>query len=130
MTTNSNKFITVGNKAYSFHDPNTGITVVKGEVKEITPKQYNTRRIRLALNTGHLVLVAREETVSNINSTDVEKLVKKFESQKKQAMTIEKMAKSYTLSEAKVLAKEYEVETDDTDTVQTILEALLEDDDK
>lgn len=130
MSTNSNKFVTVGSKAYSFHDPNTGITVIKGEVKEITPKQYNTKRIRLALNSGHLVLVAKEETISNINSADVEKLVKKFESQKKQALTIEKMVKSYTLSEAKVLAKEYEVETDDTDTVQTILEALLEDDDK
>ena len=51
-----NTKVKVGTKAYIFHDPSTGITVKKGEIKELTVAQYNSKRIRSAINGGHLVI--------------------------------------------------------------------------
>ena len=48
--------VKVGSKAYIFHDQSTGITIKKGEIKELTPQQYNSKRIRSAINGGHLVI--------------------------------------------------------------------------
>ena len=38
-----NTKVKVGTKAYIFHDPSTGITVKKGEIKELTVAQYNSK---------------------------------------------------------------------------------------
>lgn len=35
--------VKVGSKAYIFHDQSTGITIKKGEIKELTPQQYNSK---------------------------------------------------------------------------------------
>ena len=48
--------VKVGSKAYIFHDQSTGITIKKGEIKELTPQQYNSKRIRSAINGGHFVI--------------------------------------------------------------------------
>ena len=49
--------VTVGAKAYSFHDQSTGITICRGEEKELSARQYRTKKIQMALNSGHLRLV-------------------------------------------------------------------------
>ena len=55
--------VKVGSKAYIFHDQSTGITIKKGEIKELTPQQYNSKRIRSAINGGHLVIT--NENIEN-----------------------------------------------------------------
>lgn len=50
--------VTTGPNAYSFYDQSTGINVVRGEVKELTGSQFRTKRVQMAINTGHLVLVS------------------------------------------------------------------------
>lgn len=55
--------VTLGKKAGIFHDPSSGITIKKGEIKELSSIQVNNRKIRAALNGGHLVYadVEKEE---------------------------------------------------------------------
>lgn len=36
--------VTVGSRAYSFHDQSTGITIARGEVKELSSRQFNSKR--------------------------------------------------------------------------------------
>lgn len=50
--------VTVGAKAYSFHDQSTGITIARGEERELTLRQFGSKKIQMALNSGHLRMIA------------------------------------------------------------------------
>ena len=119
--------VTVGSKAYSFTDQALGISIVKGEVAELSAKQMTSKKIVVALNGGHLRIVQEGENVKKYNTADVEaldaKLLKLLASGKKVA----KVAKDFTLEEAKLIAAKHEIQVEDSDTVETIFEAIAED---
>lgn len=119
--------VTVGSKAYSFTDQALGISIVKGEVAELSAKQMTSKKIVVALNGGHLRIVQDGEIVKKYNTADVEaldaKLLKLLASGKKVA----KVAKDFTLEEAKLIAAKHEIQVEDSDTVETIFEAIAED---
>ena len=56
------KYVKLGELASFFHDPVSGLTVSKGDVVGITNAQASSKKIRLALNGGHLVLTDEEGT--------------------------------------------------------------------
>lgn len=119
--------VTVGEKAHIFYDQATGITVIKGQVVTLRDSQLKSRRIVSALNSGHLIKVqGKAKSVEKYNSDDIDKLKAKMKAQFEKGMEISKMASSYTLEEAKLLAQANEVSFDDNDTVETILKAILE----
>ena len=119
--------VAVGSKAYSFTDQALGISIVKGEVVELSAKQMTSKKIVVALNGGHLRIVQDGETVKKYNTADVEaldaKLLKLLASGKK----VSKVAKDFTLEEAKLIAAKHEIQVEDSDTVETIFEAIAED---
>ena len=119
--------VTVGSKAYSFTDQALGISIVKGEIAELSAKQMTSKKVVVALNGGHLRIVQDGETVKKYNDADVkaldEKLLKLLSSGKKVA----KVAKDFTLEEAKLIAAKHEIQVEDSDTVETIFEAIVED---
>lgn len=119
--------VTVGSKAYSFTDQALGISIVKGEVAELSAKQMTSKKIVVALNGGHLRIVQEGENVKKYNTADVEaldaKLLKLLASGKK----VSKVAKDFTLEEAKLIAAKHEIQVEDSDTVETIFEAIAED---
>lgn len=119
--------VTVGSKAYSFTDQALGISIVKGEVVELSAKQVTSKKIVVALNGGHLRIVQEGENIKKYNPADVEaldaKLLKLLASGKK----VTKVAKDFTLEEAKLIAAKHEIQVEDSDTVETIFEAIAED---
>ena len=119
--------VTVGSKAYSFTDQALGISIVRGEIAELSAKQMTSKKVVVALNGGHLRIVQEGETVKKYNDADVkaldEKLLKLLASGKKVA----KVAKDFTLEEAKLIAAKHEIQVEDSDTVETIFEAIAED---
>nr|DAE48692.1 MAG TPA: hypothetical protein [Caudoviricetes sp.] len=119
--------VTVGSKAYSFTDQALGISIVKGEIAELSAKQMTSKKIVVALNGGHLRIVQDGETVKKYNDADVaaldDKLLKLLASGKK----VSKVAKDFTLEEAKLIAAKHEIQVEDSDTVETIFEAIAED---
>lgn len=119
--------VTVGSKAYSFTDQALGISIVKGEVVELSAKQVTSKKIVVALNGGHLRIVQEGENIKKYNTADVEaldaKLLKLLASGKK----VSKVAKDFTLEEAKLIAAKHEIQVEDSDTVETIFEAIAED---
>ena len=121
--------VTVGSRAYSFHDQSTGITISRGEAKELTSRQFNSKKIQLALASGHLIMVVDKNTQHPKKYTDdqIEKLAKKLQAQIAKGMTVEKIAKGYSLEEVKLIAKKYGFEIEDTDTAESLIQAIIED---
>ena len=98
--------VKVGSKAYIFHDQSTGITIKKGEIKELTPQQYNSKRIRSAINGGHLVITNEniEKEIKKDVKVDNKKAIEKFKEMVESGMTSEKIAKAFNLETLKTMA--------------------------
>lgn len=118
--------VTVGPRAYSFHDQSTGITVCKGEDKELSRRQFRTQKIQKAIAAGHLIIVADKSDIEKYSESDIEKLDKRLSAQFKKGMTLEKLSKGYSLEELKLVANLHEIVAEKDDTVETLLQALLE----
>ena len=120
-------FIALGPKANGFFDQFTGITVAPGEKVEINERQRNSKRISMALNTGHLVMVQPEAKIEKNDQKAVENLDKKLKKAFEKGATLEKLCKDITFDQAKALAEFHEIEVDANDTVQVLIEAVVED---
>ena len=119
--------VTVGSKAYSFTDQALGISIVKGEIAELSAKQMTSKKVVVALNGGHLRIVQDEETVKKYDSAAVEALDEKLLKLLASGKKVSKVAKDFTLEEAKLIAAKHEIQVEDSDTVETIFEAIAED---
>ena len=116
--------VALGNKAYSFHDQALGITIVRGEVIELTSRQLQSKHVKNALNGGHLRFV--NESVDKYSKDDLDKLDNKLIKALRKGTTIEKVAKDFSLEEAKLLANRHEIEIESSDTSETIISAIAE----
>lgn len=119
--------VSTGNHANIFHDQVTGITVVKGEIVELTRAQFNNKKVQAAIAAGHLILVPDvQKTVDKYTEDDIDKMYKKIKALYEQGTTVEKIAGSLTMEEAKLIAKANSVTVEKEDTVESIVRAVLE----
>ena len=72
-------------------------------------------------------MVQEGAKVNKYDEKAIDRLYKKMKKQQSNGMEISKIAKAYSLEEAKLVAKSKGVEYDEKDTVQSILEVLLSD---
>lgn len=122
------KYITVGKRANIFHDPASGITVCKGEIVEVSNRHLMSKRVKGAINAGHLIYVdkAAEEAKAE-EGVNTEALLQKFNSLSvKHDSDSAKIAKNFTLDELKELAKSLDIEPEDNDTKEDLVKAILE----
>lgn len=122
------KYITVGKRANIFHDPVSGITVCKGDIVEVSNRHIMSKRVKGAINAGHLIYVdkAAEEAKSE-GGVNTEALLQKFNSlSAKHDSDSAKIAKNFTLDELKELAKSLDIEPEDNDTKEDLVKAILE----
>lgn len=122
------KYITVGKRANIFHDPVSGITVCKGDIVEVSNRHLMSKRVKGAINAGHLIYVdkAAEEAKSE-GGVNTEALLQKFNSlSAKHDSDSAKIAKNFTLDELKELAKSLDIEPEDNDTKEDLVKAILE----
>jgi hypothetical protein len=123
----ANYVVTCGPKAYSFHDQSTGITICRGEEKELSSRQYLSKKIQNALAAGHLVLVPEKNKTKKYTDAAIRKLDKGLQGQIEKGMEVAKMAKAYTLEEMILIASLHSIEADKEDTVEDLIEAIVED---
>ena len=117
------KYVSLGDNAYSFYDPSTGIQVIRGEVVELSLRQLAAPKIRKALVNGHLQYVADKNEV--VNEVDSETLKAKFDKLVEAGMDAGKIAKAFTMEEAKSLAEDNNITVEKDDTVLSIVEAPM-----
>ena len=122
------QYITVGKRANIFHDPVSGITVCKGDTIEVSNRILMSKRVKGAINAGHLIYVdkAAEEAKAE-GGVNTEALLQKFNSlSAKYDSDSAKIAKNFTLEELKELAKSLDIEPEDNDTKEDLVKAILE----
>ena len=122
------KYITVGKRANIFHDPSSGITVCKGDIVEVSNRHLMSKRVKGAINAGHLIYVdkAAEEAKAD-EGVNTDALLQKFNSLTvKHDSDSAKIAKNFTLDELKELAKSLDIEPEDNDTKEDLVKAILE----
>lgn len=118
------KTIMLGENAQSFYDASTGIFIGRGETKELTVRQYTSPKIKKAITNGHLVIVTG--SVPEIEDDKSEDLKAKFDTLVNQGMEVNKISKAFSIKEMKVVAGQYDIEAEDGDTVDSLVEAILD----
>lgn len=126
----ADKYVTTGEKANIFHDQATGITVVKGDILRLNPNQLNSRRVKQAIASGHLVYTTPKDGETKSESTIDESVVKKnkdlFVNMYKSGSTIAKLEKAFSIDVLKNIANLYNLKPEDNDTKQDIVKAIIE----
>lgn len=122
----TSKKVQLGPNAYSFNDQATGISISRGEVKELTPRQLATTRIKRALAQGHLSLVLEEKQAKKYTEEEIDKLINKLKAQHKKGMEISKVAKGYSDEEVQLIAKQLGFDVEKDDTTESLLTAIFE----
>lgn len=123
------KFVKLGPKASCFRDTQFDITLAPGEVIELNVMELNSPHIKRALNGGHLVYTddpkaAKVETKTELTA---EELYEAFKDMVTKGKEPNKIIKAFDLKAFKEMAKLNDIEVEDSDTKQTIYEALVED---
>ena len=121
------QYVTVGEQANIFHDQATGITICKGEIVELTSRQLLSKRLRVALSSGHLVYtnkVMEEEKSKMDKSATTLLLTSRYEDLYNQGKDPSKISQAFTLDELKMIAEGYSLEVEDNDTKASISEAI------
>lgn len=121
------KYLTLGKRANIFHDPSVGLTITKGDVKEVAAAILNYKRVKTAIHSGHLVVVDKpvEEKVENLEDT-VKGNLEKLSSMSQAGKSIKDIAKAFKLDELKLMAEAEGIEVEESDTKEDILGVLLE----
>lgn len=117
--------VKLGNKASVFHDPSTGLTVHKGEVVELNNKQMLSKRIRSAINGGHLVYAVSEKEEEKV-AVNVEAVKEKFLELVGAGKESNKIAKAFNIDQLKALARSYDIEPEENDTKEILVVAIME----
>ncbi len=117
--------VTLGNKAGIFHDQVTGLTICKGEVVEVNPKQASSNKFRSALQSGHIVRAISEQikAEAEVEMTD-EELMESFKDFLNKGTDVKKIAKNFKMEELKRLANTLEITPEDGDTKNDLVEAI------
>lgn len=121
------KYLTLGKRANIFHDPSVGLTITKGDVKEVDAAILNYKRVKTAIHSGHLVVVDKpvEEKVENLEDT-VKDNLEKLSSMAQAGKSIKDIAKAFKLDELKLMAEAEGIEVEESDTKEDIIGVLLE----
>lgn len=122
----TSKFVMLGDRAYSFYDPTTGISLVKGQKKELTFRQLSTVRIKRALHTGHLQYVAEDNVkVAMYTDDEIEGFVDRFKSMVAEGMEASKISKAFSDDQVDLIAKDFNLERDDKENSVEVIEAII-----
>lgn len=121
------KYLTLGKRANIFHDPSVGLTITKGDVKEVDAAILNYKRVKTAIHSGHLVVVDKpvEEKVENPEDI-VKDNLEKLSSMAQAGKSIKDIAKAFKLDELKLMAEAEGIEVEESDTKEDIIGVLLE----
>lgn len=122
------KYIKLNPKANIFHDPGTGLTVLKGQVVEITETQARTGKIKAAISGGHLQYADKpkesDTKVDTVKELDAEALLEKYQGLLANGVVNSKIEKAFKIDELKAIALELELELEEGETKATLVEAI------
>lgn len=124
------KYLTLGKRANIFHDPYVGLTITKGDTKEVPDSVISIRRVKQAISSGHLVIVdppVVEEVNSVIKPEDlIQNNLEKLNALVAEGKSLKEIAKAFKLDELKAMAEYKDIEVEASDTKESILGVLVD----
>lgn len=118
-------YVKLGKKASSFRDQASNVTILPGQVVGLDLKQMNSRKIKAALNGGHLVYAEAPAKQDPKPVKTVQELYEEFYEMVEGGEAEDKILKAFTLDQFKQLADLAGLEVEKNDTKKTIYEALI-----
>lgn len=123
------RYVMLGDSAYSFYDASTGIFVGKGDKKKLTSRQLNSPKIKKALHNGHLqYAVDDNKPAEKYNEQAIEALNDRFVAMVESGMEASKIAQAFSDEEVDKIAGEYNLTRDSgeqsVDVIQSIIDEL------
>lgn len=121
------RYVTLGPKASFFRDSSYDLSIAPGEVVELNVMQLNSRKIRKALQGGHLVFTEKNKKEAEApQQYTTEELIESFDSLAVLKNPEKRISKNFTIEQLKEIAPSYGIEVDADDTKATIIKAILE----
>ena len=127
------RYVTLGKKANFFRDSHFDISIAKGEVVELNAMQLNSPAIRKALQGGHLIFTEKPSAETKAAPVQEEKkeltpeeLAEAFMGFVGKKDPQKKIKKNFNLDQLKAIAPLFDVEVEEDDTVDTLIETILE----
>lgn len=120
-------FVKLGKKANSFRDQSLNLTILPGQVVELNLYQQNSRKVRAALNGGHLVVATdpKQQKGPETHVKTPEELREEFFGMVEVEKDANKIIKYFTLDQFKQIAEIEEIEVEDGDTKKDIFDAII-----
>lgn len=122
------RFVTLGDAAYSFYDASTGIFICKGDKKKLTARQLNSPKIKKALHNGHLQYAVNENSpkAEKYDENAVENLKTRFESMVEKGMESTKIAQAFSDEEVDKIAGEYGLARDKDENSVAVIQSIID----
>lgn len=122
------RFVTLGDAAYSFYDASTGIFIGKGDKKKLTARQLNSPKIKKALHNGHLQYAVNDNSpkVEKYDEHAVENLKVRFESMVEKGMESTKIAQAFSDEEVDKIAGEYNLTRDKNEDSAAVIQSIID----
>lgn len=122
------RFVTLGDSAYSFYDASTGIQISKGEKKKLTPRQLNSPKIKKALHNGHLQYAVNDNSpkVEKYTEEDVDNMKTRFEEMVNNGMEASKIATAFSDEEVDKIAGEYGLTRDKGEESVAVIQSIID----
>lgn len=121
----ANMFVKLGDKAGIFRDQSLNLTIRKGEVVTINLYQQNSKKVKAALNGGHLVVTTDPKLKQETKVKTPEDLYEEFKGMLEVEKDTNKILKYFTLDQFKSIASVANIEVEESDTKKSIFEALV-----
>lgn len=121
----ANMFVKLGDKAGIFRDQSLNLTIRKGEVVTINLYQQNSKKVKAALNGGHLVVTTDPKLKQETKVKTPEDLYEEFKGMLEVEKDTNKIIKYFTLDQFKSIASVANIEVEESDTKKSIFEALV-----
>lgn len=118
-------FVKLGDKAGIFRDQSLNLTIRKGEVVTINLYQQNSKKVKAALNGGHLVVTTDPKLKQETQVKTPEDLYEEFKGMLEVEKDTNKIIKYFTLDQFKSIASVANIEVEESDTKKSIFEALV-----
>ena len=118
------QYVKLGSKASFFRAASIDLSIAPGEVVALNVKQMNNRLVKRALQGGHLVLTAKEDTKQKVELTP-EELKESFMEMVGSGDDAKKISKNFSMSELKTIAAVFDIEVEADDKKVDVVMALL-----
>ena len=123
-------FLKLGDKANSFFDPFTNLSLAVGEVKEVEKRVSNSPKVKRAIQGGHITFTTDPANGPEVKDTNPEvtgeDLLNSFKEKYASGASEKSLAAAFNLEKLKLICTALDIDPEENDTKATLVTAILD----